>query len=62
LDGSYGSVQRFAQAYPGTRQLQVAKDLGANAVIGSICPKTHAHAYFPVVDAITRQLVGRLVK
>lgn len=66
-DGSYSSVQRHAKAYPGTRQLQVAKDLGANAVVGSACPKSvgatsPAHAYIPVVDAVARQLVGRLVK
>jgi hypothetical protein len=66
-DGSYSSIQRYAKAYPGTRQLQVAKDLGTNAVIGSACPKdvaatSPAHAYIPVVDAVARQLVGRLVK
>jgi hypothetical protein len=57
-DGSYSSIQRFAKAYPGTRQLQVAKDLGTNAVIGSVCSNT----YLPVVHAIARQLPGRLVK
>jgi hypothetical protein len=66
-DGSYGTLQRFAKAYPGTRQLQVAKDLGTNAVLGSACPKTlgpanPAHAYIPVVNAIARELSGRLVK
>jgi hypothetical protein len=66
-DGSYSTLQRHAKAYPGTRQLQVAKDLGSNAVVGSACPKSvgatnPAHAYIPVVDAVARQLVGRLVK
>jgi hypothetical protein len=66
-DGSYSTVQLRAKAYPGTRQLQVAKDLGENAVIGSACPKdvaatSPAHAYIPVVDAVARQLEGRLAK
>jgi hypothetical protein len=66
-DNSYSTLQRYAKAYPGTRQLQVAKDLGPNAVLGSLCPKTlepqsPARGYAPVVDAIVRQLGGRLVK
>lgn len=65
-DGTYSTMQYRAKAYPGTRQLQVAKDLGSNAVVGSACPKTGgasgAHAYIPVVDAVARQLGGRLAK
>ncbi len=65
-DGSYSTVQRYAKAYPGVRQLEVARDLGPNAIVSSACPKTlgptsPAHAYVPVFDSLARQLVGRLL-
>ena len=37
--GGYSTVQRFAKAYPGSRQFQVAQALGAHAIAASICPK-----------------------
>ncbi len=34
------TVQEYAKAYPAPRILQVLKDYGENAIVGSICPKT----------------------
>ncbi len=33
------STEYYAKAYPGTRELQVLKDVGEMAVVASICPK-----------------------
>jgi hypothetical protein len=62
-DGSYGSSQRYAKGYPGTRHLQVAKDFGANSIIASICPKVSTgdktssnYGYTPAVNAIIDRL------
>jgi hypothetical protein len=33
------TTQEYAKAYPGTRQLQVLRDYGANSIVASICPK-----------------------
>jgi hypothetical protein len=38
-DGSYGSMQRFAKAYPGLRHLELMQSLGPNAVVASICAR-----------------------
>ncbi len=38
--GQYSTVQRFAKAYPGTRELQLLQALGERAVVGSACAKT----------------------
>jgi hypothetical protein len=60
---SYSPVQKYAKAYPGTRELQVLKDLGPQSVVASICPKSitpgtanSAHGYSAAMSA----LVGRL--
>jgi hypothetical protein len=64
-DGSYGATQYAAVAYPGIRQLQVAKDYGAmtgNSVVGSICPRNISDAtaddygYYPAMDALVSTL------
>jgi hypothetical protein len=39
-NGDYSHTQYYAKAYPGLRHLSVAKSLGANAALGSICPRT----------------------
>jgi hypothetical protein len=36
-DGSYGSAQYRGKSYPGVRELQVMKGVGANAIPASIC-------------------------
>ena len=37
--GAYGTLQFAAKGYPGLRELQLLKGLGAQGIIGSICPK-----------------------
>lgn len=37
-DGSFGTTQYFAKAYPGRRHLAVLKAMGSQGVVGSICP------------------------
>ncbi len=60
-DGSYGTTQYFAKAYPGLRQLQVLKDFGSNSIVASICPKVlddsnPDYGYNPAVNAIIERL------
>lgn len=38
-DGSYGSTQYFAKAYPPPRVLEVLAGLSSTSFVGSICPK-----------------------
>ena len=38
-DNSFGQIQYRAKAYPGLRELQVLKQIGNQAIVGSICPK-----------------------
>lgn len=57
-DGSFTTTQTFASAYPGVRHLQLLRALGAQAVLGSICPAqlnnpaTLDFGYRPVVAAL----------
>ena len=39
-DGETDGLQRFAKAYPGTRQLEVLRDLGEQGIVASICPRS----------------------
>jgi hypothetical protein len=57
--------QTGAKAYPGARELQVLKDFGDNAIVGSICPKVvnsanpvsdPAYGYNPVMLEIADRL------
>jgi hypothetical protein len=36
---TYTTVQRYAKAYPGTRLVEVIRDVGPQGVLASICPK-----------------------
>ncbi|MEZ4225432.1 MAG: hypothetical protein R3B13_31055 [Polyangiaceae bacterium] len=64
--GQFSSVQHYAKAYPGTRQLEVLRDFGDNAIVASICPKEAVNAgdpsygYNPAVDAIVDRLKEQL--
>jgi hypothetical protein len=59
-------VQEYDKAYPGTRQLEVLRGLGSQAVVGSICPKNTVpvgspesdvnYGYNPVVTSIFDRL------
>jgi hypothetical protein len=57
-DGSYGTTQYHAQAYPGLRQLELLSKLGESAVAASICPRNvddpdrEDYAYDPAVQAM----------
>jgi hypothetical protein len=61
-NGNYVAVQHFAKAYPGTRQLEVVRELGDNAFAGSICaPQVTDTAsaefgYRPVVRSVVRHI------
>ncbi|MCC6553796.1 MAG: hypothetical protein IT372_12350 [Polyangiaceae bacterium] len=65
-DGSYGPVERWARALPGTRELRVLQGLGDQAIVASICAPVVSgssqatFAYKPAVDAILRSLRRRL--
>jgi hypothetical protein len=64
-DGSYGTTQYAAKAYPGLRQLEVLRDYGKNSIVGSICPKlldpaSNDYGYNPAVDAIVDRLADYL--
>jgi len=61
-DGSYGTNQAYAKAYPGIRELQTLKDFGNNSIIASICARNltdnskQDYGYRPAVDAIVDRL------
>jgi hypothetical protein len=65
--GAQETTQYFAKAYPGRRELEVARRLRDQAVISSICPRTledpshPSYGYVPAMRAIQRQLRGVLV-
>jgi hypothetical protein len=66
-NGEQVTTQFFAKAYPGRRELEVARRLRDQAIISSICPRTLADAnhpsygYVPAMRAIQRRLRGVLV-
>lgn len=61
--GQYSKLQAFAKAYPGTRHLEVLKDVGDQAVVASICPKDvanpsgSAYGYNAAMDALAARLL-----
>jgi len=65
--GTMDGTQQRAKAYPGLRELQVLKDVGANGIVASICPKNvdaaggnaqtdPNYGYNPAVSAIVERL------
>ena len=62
VGGAAGNTQYYGKGYPGARELTLAKQLGARAVGGSICPKALSdansvdYAYTPALNA----LIGRI--
>jgi hypothetical protein len=67
--GAPTAQQNFAKAYPGTRELEVLKDLQDHGIVASICPKlTHStdpasdpnYGYNPAVGAIIERLTVEL--
>jgi len=66
-DGSYSTVQRYAKAYPGVRQLEVARDFNWGAIVASICPKVAigsiadpSYGYNPAVNTIIDRMKSTL--
>lgn len=62
----YSSMQHYAKAYPGLRQLAVLRDLGTTAVPASACPKSiepasPVYGYGPAFDALLRAVAPRLI-
>ena len=60
--GSAGTTQYYAKGYPGTRQLLLARTLGARATPASICPREVLPAsganygYVPALNALVDRL------
>jgi hypothetical protein len=67
-DGSFGTTQYFAKAYPGLRQLDVLHGVGESAVVASICAKETVdsespdYGYRPAMQAIVDKLKGKLTQ
>ena len=65
-DNTYGTTQYSAKAYPGTRHLEVAKGLGEQAIVASICPANLEDedapdfGYRPAIGALIERLKTRL--
>jgi hypothetical protein len=64
--GMFSNVQRAAKGYPGTRELEVLKGLGEQAIVASICPSnvtnTNAvdYGYRPAIAALISRLRNAL--
>ena len=70
--GAPTTVQTYAKAYPGTRELEVLQGLNDQGIVASICPKVTAlaagadpasdanYGYNPAVGAIIDRLRGKL--
>lgn len=65
---TYTSVQRYAKAYPGTRVIEVVKDVGIQGVLASICPKQSTdksqqdYVYRPVIRALLLNVARQVPK
>jgi hypothetical protein len=65
-DGTYGTTQFFAKGYPGTRELEVLRGVGDNAIVASICARNLKDAtvsdygYRPAVSAIVDHMKVRI--
>ncbi len=66
--GPTGTVQYFAKAYPGLRQLDVARQLATKSAVASICPRNSGdleaddYGYYPALRALQVRLAPRLVQ
>lgn len=65
-DGSYGTTQYFAKAYPPSRVLEVLSGLSSSAFLGSICPKlldpgetaSSAYGYNAMLNGLLRDVAA----
>ena len=61
-DGSYTNIQRWSKGLPGTRELTLVRDLGAQGIAASVCasvvkePQKVTFGYKPAMDAVLRSL------
>jgi hypothetical protein len=64
--GMTGTTQYFGQAYPGLRELELARRLGDRAIVSSICsrnttsPSRDDYGYLPAMRAIQRHVTKLL--
>ncbi len=67
-DPTQDHLQTHAKAYPGKRFLSVIRSLGAQGVVGSVCPKQLFNpdapdfGYRPAMQAVLERMKTRLVK
>jgi hypothetical protein len=54
-----GGTQPFFKAYPGLRHLRLAHDLGARAVVGSVCSASLSPVMAAIADKLQVALRGR---
>ena len=65
-DGSLGTIQFFAKANPGTRELLVARALGSRATPASVCPKvtspgtSPSYGYVPALSSLATRIGATL--
>lgn len=65
-DGSYTNIQQFAKAQPGTRQLELVREMGSQGIPASICAALTVgedqptYGYRPAIDATLRAIRKRL--
>ncbi len=66
--GPASTTQYFAKAYPGLRQLDVARQLASKSAVASICARNSVdvaqddYGYFPALRALQARLATRLVQ
>ena len=64
--GATGSTQYYGKAYPGLRQLDVARQLATQSAVASICPRNSEdvladdYGYYAALRALQARLAGRL--
>jgi len=65
--GVYSTIQRRAKGYPGLRELEVLRGIGAQGIVASICPSNTTHpenakdyGYRPAIQALVERLRGAL--
>jgi hypothetical protein len=56
-----GAEQKRGKAYPTPRELRVAKALGNQAVVGSICASSPDTAYKPFMERLADKMAEHLV-
>jgi len=60
--GAPGSTQYFGKAYPGTRELSFARQMGGRAVSASMCPRSVTdtgsadYGYVPAFDSLLKRI------